>query len=305
MIVSQSIDISAALEAWAQRFNKGLEGIEKAYDDVLRGEGACSPELVEAVRYSALAPGKRLRPYLVGACCELCGGSDEQSLPVAAAMECVHAFSLVHDDLPAMDDDDLRRGRPTCHKVYGEAMAILAGDALLALAFEILATRSPASCDRAALVRELARATGWCGMIGGQAQDVLGERAEPDLDRVRSIHDHKTGALIAASCRMGAIASGAAAGQVDALGVYGRHLGRAFQIVDDLLDVTSTPEELGKATTKDLKAGKQTYPRVVGIQASREAAGEQVALAERALEEFGEAADNLRRLAQFVLCRRT
>ncbi len=298
MIASQETDVTAAMEAWAQRFTP-------YFDDVLRGAGACCPQLVEAVRYSALAPGKRLRPYLVGACCELCRGTEEQSFPVASAMECVHAFSLVHDDLPAMDDDDLRRGRPTCHKVYGEAMAILAGDALLALAFEILATRSPPACDRGALVCELARATGWCGMIGGQAQDILGEQAEPDLDRVRSIHDHKTGALIAASCRMGAIAAGAADGQVDALGVYGKHLGRAFQIVDDLLDVTSTPAELGKATTKDLEAGKQTYPRVVGIQASREAASEQVAMAERVIEPFGEAADSLRRLAQFVLCRRT
>jgi geranylgeranyl diphosphate synthase type II len=289
---------AAALDAWLRRFDPYFESI-------LDDHGVCSRELVEAVRYSALAPGKRVRPFLVQASCEVCGGLLEQSLPVAAAMECVHAFSLVHDDLPAMDDDDLRRGRPTCHKAFGEAMAILAGDALLALAFEILVTRTDASADRAGLVRELARGTGWAGMIGGQAADILGEKAEPSLDRVRVIHDHKTAALIVASCRMGAVAAGAAPEHVEALGRYGRHLGRAFQIVDDVLDVTATAAELGKATTKDLQAGKQTYPRVVGVAASREAAGEQVELAEAALERFGERADNLRGLARFVLHRRT
>ncbi len=286
------------MEAWGRRF-------APFFDAVLQDNRACSPQLVEAVRYSALAPGKRLRPYLVGACCELCGGTVEQALPAAAAIECVHAFSLVHDDLPAMDDDDLRRGRPTCHKVYGEAMAILAGDALLALAFEIVAARSDAGCDRAALVEELARATGWAGMIGGQAEDILGEGAKPDLERVRRIHDHKTAALIAASCRLGAIAAGATADRVERLGRYGRHLGRAFQIVDDVLDVTATPEELGKATTKDLDAGKQTYPGIVGVAESRRAAEEEVSHAEEALKSFGPTADNLRQLARFVLERRT
>jgi len=246
-----------------------------------------------------------LRPYLVAASCELCGGTWQQSLPVAAAVECVHAFSLVHDDLPAMDDDDLRRGRPTCHKVYGEAMAVLAGDGLLALAFEILVTRTEADADRAALVRVLAEATGWAGMIGGQAADILGEKAEPSLDRVRWIHDRKTAALMGASCRMGAIAAGASAEQTEALGRYGRHLGRVFQIVDDLLDVTATAAELGKATTKDADAGKQTYPRIVGISASRQAAEEETRQAEKMLESFGEAADNLRAMARFVLERRT
>lgn len=298
MIAMRDGDISVAMEAWRCRFGPYFEA-------VLAGEGACCPELVEAVRYAALAPGKRIRPFLVGAGCELCGGTIEQGLPVAAAMECVHAFSLVHDDLPAMDDDDLRRGRPTCHKVFGEALAILAGDALLTLAFEILVTRTEASADRAALVYELARAAGWAGMIGGQAADILGESLAPSLDRVRLIHDRKTAALIAASCRMGAIAAGAAPALVDALGTYGRHLGRAFQIVDDVLDVTATAEELGKATTKDAEAGKQSYCRVVGVSASRQAAQEEIRLAEAALEPFGERADNLRELARFVLHRRT
>lgn len=297
MIAVRDGNISAALDAWLRRFKPYFEG-------VLEGEDGCSPELVEAVRYSALAPGKRIRPFLVGASCEVCGGSIEQSLPVAAAMECVHAFSLIHDDLPAMDDDDLRRGRPTSHKVFGEAMAILAGDALLALAFEILAIKTDVSVDRVALVRELARATGWAGMIGGQAADILGEKAPPALDRVRAIHDHKTAALTAASCRMGAITAGASADRIEALGRYGRHLGRAFQIIDDVLDVTATAAELGKATTKDCDAGKQTYPRVVGVEASQQAARAEVEHAEAALECFGEGADNLRGLAQFVLNRR-
>ncbi|MBN1490782.1 MAG: polyprenyl synthetase family protein [Phycisphaerae bacterium] len=290
--------IRATLEDWTAAFTP--------FFDALLAENPAAPvELKQAVRYSALGPGKRVRPFLVGACCELCGGNREDSFPVAAALECVHAFSLVHDDLPAMDDDDLRRGRPTNHKVFGEAMAVLAGDALLALAFEILVTKTDPAVDRAALVRELAQATGWAGMIGGQALDMLGEQAEPDLDRVREIHDRKTAALIVASCRMGAIAAGAGPARIDAVGRYGRHLGHAFQIVDDLLDVTSTAVEMGKATEKDAKAGKQTYPRVVGIPASRDTATREVERAKEALASFGDAADNLCTLAQFVLERRT
>ena len=253
------------------------------------------------MRYSALAPGKRFRPYLVAASCRLCGGTDGLALPVAAAMECVHAFSLVHDDLPAMDDDDLRRGRPTCHKVFGEAMAILAGDALLALAFEILVTRTAPSTDRAGLVRILAEATGRNGMIGGQAADILGERLPPSLQRVRQIHAGKTAALISASCRMGAVAAGADAAAIEALGRYGRHVGMAFQIADDLLDLTSTPQQLGKATAKDAEAHKQTYPAVVGMESARLAAVEETAKAIEALKPFGAAADNLRSLARFVI----
>jgi len=289
--------VQTTLDSWATRFTAYFDGL-------LDRTEASVPELAEAVRYSALAPGKRVRPFLVASCCTLCGGREEDGLPAAAAIECVHAFSLIHDDLPAMDDDDLRRGRPTNHKVYGEAMAILAGDALVTLAFEILATRPAPLIDRVALVAELARAAGWQGMIGGQAADILGEKAEPSLDRVRRIHDAKTAALIAAACRMGAISARARPEQIDALGCYGRHLGRAFQIVDDMLDVTSTPQELGKATTKDADAGKQSYPRVVGLEASREAAEREVRLAVESLESFGPAADNLRGLAQFVLHRR-
>lgn len=289
--------IVVVLKVWAESFAPFL-------DEMLAGPLDIPVELRDAVRYAALAPGKRFRPFLVAECCRVCEADERRSWPAAAAIECVHAFSLVHDDLPAMDDDDLRRGRPTCHKVYGEGMAVLAGDALLALAFEILVTRTDPSVDRTALVRELAQAAGWAGMIGGQADDILGERAEPSLERVRRIHDRKTAALIAASCRMGGLCAGAPASRLDALGRYGRHLGLAFQIADDILDETSTPEELGKATTKDADAGKQTYPRVVGMEASRTAAREQIEQAEKALEIFGEKADNLRCLARYVIDRR-
>ena len=180
--------IRTTLEEWTATFTPFFESL-------LAENAAVPPKLKEAVRYSALGPGKRVRPFLVGTCCELCGGRREDSFPVAAALECVHAFSLVHDDLPAMDDDDLRRGRPTNHKVFGEAMAVLAGDALLALAFEILVTKTDPAIDRAALVRELAEGTGWAGMIGGQALDMLGEQAEPDLDRLRWRRDHRRRSL--------------------------------------------------------------------------------------------------------------
>jgi geranylgeranyl pyrophosphate synthase len=293
-----SADIRHELTAWAERF-------EAYFDSVLSGDEATAPQLVEAMRYAALGGGKRLRPYLVVESCRACGGDEALARPVAAAVECVHVFSLVHDDLPAMDDDDLRRGRPTTHKVFGEALAILAGDALLALAFEVLVGRADPGLDRARLVRELAHATGWAGMSAGQVDDMLGEGAPPQVERVRAIHDRKTAALISAACRMGAIAAGADNNKMDALGRFGCHLGRAFQIIDDVLDETATAEELGKATTKDHEAGKQTYPAIVGIEASRHAATDEAEAAIKTLETFGSTADNLRKLVWFVLTRRS
>ncbi len=255
------------------------------------------------MRYSALAPGKRVRPYLVTRSCELVGGTFEDALGAAAAVECVHAFSLVHDDLPAMDDDDLRRGRPTNHKVYGEALAILAGDALLAVAFELLAREyAPARAGRLAL--ELSRGTGWEGMIGGQVADIEGETQAPSLERVRYIHERKTAALIATACRMGAIAGGGDESAVEQLGCYGRHTGLAFQIADDLLDLTSTAEDLGKAVGKDARAGKQTYPACAGAPESRQAGLTAVAAAEAALAGFGPPANDLVELARFCMDRK-
>lgn len=260
-------------------------------------------ELLEAVRYSVLAPGKRIRPYLVVRCCELVGGSRDDAWPVAAAVECVHAFSLVHDDLPAMDDDDLRRGRPTTHKQFGEAMAILAGDTLVVLAFEILARHVSDRRLAGEMVLELAQRTGWAGMIGGQAADIVGQSQDPSLDRTRYIHERKTADLFEAACRLGTMAGHGTAHDVTALGRFGRCLGLAFQIADDLLDVTSTAEKSGKTVGKDVTAGKQTYPRCVGVEQSRAAAK---AAADAAIAEiggYGTTADDLREIASYAASR--
>ena len=270
-----------------------------------RSEGP--PRLLEAVEYSLMAGGKRLRPALVLETYAACAATNEpnaSALAAAAAVELIHTFSLVHDDLPAMDDDDLRRGRPTNHKVFGEAMAILAGDAMVAMAFETLAADAD-PVVAPALVAELARATGPVGMIGGQVLDMEGEGQHLDLGRLQALHVAKTGALITASCRMGAIAARAGAAALDAATEYGRALGLAFQIVDDILDVTSTPEQLGKATAKDAKRGKNTYPSLLGLPASQNEANRQLAAAIGAVAPLGPAAEGLRSLAAFVLERRS
>ncbi|MCC6239162.1 MAG: polyprenyl synthetase family protein [Phycisphaerales bacterium] len=254
--------------------------------------------------YSLRAGGKRLRPALVLECFNACGGSAVGSYPsalaAAGAMELIHTFSLVHDDLPAMDDDDLRRGRPTNHKVFGEAMAILAGDAMTTLAFELIAVDAEARLV-GPMVAELARQTGPVGMIGGQVLDMDSENqalALPDLQR---IHRMKTGALLMASCRLGALAGGADQNKVQAMGDFGRYLGLAFQIVDDLLDVISTAEQMGKATGKDADRGKNTYPILLGLEPARLQAQQQLATALKILDSFGSPADGLRSLAKFVV----
>jgi geranylgeranyl pyrophosphate synthase len=214
----------------------------------------------------------------------------------------VHCYSLVHDDLPAMDDDYLRRGRPTNHKVFGEAMAILAGDGMVVVAFELIAACADAKlAGRLAL--ELAHATGPSGMIGGQVLDIDSENQSLDLEQLKKLHRLKTGALIIASCRLGAICAGVDENRLAAVTRYAEHLGLAFQIVDDLLDVTSTPEELGKATQKDQGKGKNTYPTLLGMEASRTQARKEVADALQAIDSLGPAADGLRALANFVVDR--
>jgi len=261
--------------------------------------------LVEAIDYSLSAGGKRLRPVLVMECFRACAGESSNSreasaLAAAAAMELIHTFSLVHDDLPAMDDDDLRRGRPTNHKVFGEAMAILAGDAMVTVAFEVIA--SDAQSDVAAsLVLELAHSAGPCGMIGGQVLDMDGENRLLSLHELQRIHRMKTGALLTSSCRLGALAAGANAEQLSAVTEFGKHLGLAFQIVDDVLDVTSTPEQMGKATNKDAGKGKNTYPALLGLDASRKEAAKQLQAALEAIGSFQHAADRLTLLARFVV----
>lgn len=272
--------------------------------EVMTRQTGAPPRLVESMTYSLTAGGKRLRPALVLECAHASGGkpADRSALSAAGAIELIHTFSLVHDDLPAMDDDDLRRGRPTNHKVFGEAMAILAGDAMVSLAFEIIATDADPKLSPA-IIRELARATGPVGMIGGQVLDIDGEKQNLSLDQLKQVHRMKTGALLTCSCRMGAISAGAKEQTLASITTYGQHLGLAFQIVDDLLDVTSTPEQMGKATNKDAGIGKNTYPGVLGVEGTRQAAREQVELALSSLSSFDGLADGLRETARFVASR--
>lgn len=290
--------------------------LEQELGKLLADEPSAPPKLVEAIRYSLLNGGKRLRPALVLEAYAACigtrgkgqGASDgpltpsPSALAAASAIELIHTFSLVHDDLPAMDDDDLRRGKPTSHKVYGEAMAILAGDAMVTMAFELIARQAdPKVSPR--LIAELAHAAGPAGMIGGQVLDMAGENQSLDLASLQQIHRLKTGALLTTSARLGAIAAVGTEEQIDALGRFGQHLGLAFQIIDDILDVTSTPEQLGKATNKDSKKGKNTYPALLGLEPSRKEAANQLAAAIDSLSSFGPAADRLRTLAKFVVQR--
>ena len=258
---------AAANGAFVAFCRRWLPAVEAALMDLLPSRDAAPTRLHEAMHYALFPGGKRLRPMLALLGCQAAGGDPRRALPAAAALECLHTYSLVHDDLPCMDDDDLRRGRPTCHKVYGEALALLAGDALLTLAFEGAATAGGAA------VAELARAAGSRGMVGGQVEDlaVEGDVAQHSLDRVQWIHDHKTGALITASLVVGAHAAvdGAAPANVVApLRAFGERLGRAFQIADDCLDLTGSAQELGKNPLADVALGKLTWPAMVGLEQS-------------------------------------
>jgi len=266
------------------------------------GEG-CPTHLAEAIRYALLAPGKRLRPQLVLMAAEACGGKIDDALPAAAAVEMVHAYSLVHDDLPAMDDDDLRRGRPTCHKAYGEAVAILVGDALLARAFELLAAEVKPPSTAAACCAVLAQAAGATALVGGQAADLAADEAPQDIGELEAIHRRKTGALFIASLELGGIVGGATPAQLAALKQYGRHVGLAFQITDDLLDVSGNEDAVGKRVAKDARQGKVTFPQLLGVDASRQRAAQLIDLACGEIESLGPAADPLRALARFIIHR--
>ena len=258
-----------------------------------------------AMRYSLFAGGKRIRPLLAIAAAQAVSDAPAGIESCACALEMIHTYSLIHDDLPALDNDDFRRGRPTCHKVYGEAMAILAGDALLTLSFEVLAKMEHADAsNRIELVRELATASGTAGgMIGGQVNDIEGEGKHPTAHLLESIHRAKTGALLRASVRMGAIYAGAAADQLAALTRFGEHIGLAFQIVDDILDVEQSSEALGKTAGKDAAQEKITFPAVYGIERSREMAEEERLAAHLALRPFDDRAQRLRELADLVVRR--
>ncbi|HZY85748.1 MAG TPA: farnesyl diphosphate synthase [Gemmataceae bacterium] len=283
--------------------------VEAHLREALRPEPGLPPPLLEAMRYSLLAPGKRLRPLLVVLAAEACGGS--ASWPAACAVEMIHTYSLIHDDLPAMDDDDLRRGQPTCHKKFGEALAILAGDALQALAFQVLAEGYPAT-TAAACCRELARAAGAAGMVGGQVDDLAWERPagskeERTVEGLEALHARKTGALIRASLRLGVLAAYAPAAPdlhlLERFDAYGRCLGLAFQITDDLLDVEGQAEQAGKRLHKDAARGKLTYPGLLGAAESRRRAERLGREADEHLAPLGAAAARLRALAPVVLGR--
>lgn len=254
------------------------------------------------MNYSLYAGGKRLRPLLVFCACDAVGGNADHAAPVAAALEMIHTYSLIHDDLPAMDDDDLRRGRPTCHKAFDEATAILAGDAMNTYAFQAVLEGVPDPARAVAVARELARGAGIDGMVGGQMADLESEGAQADPDRLRYIHEHKTGALITAAVVCGGIIGGADAKTLDHLRGFGRQVGLAFQVIDDILDETATAEQLGKSPGKDRDAGKMTYPRVMGLEKARQYAQTLVDGAVAELRTI-KAADGLRTIADYFLSR--
>lgn len=293
-----SADLAALLGESAAR----TEAFLKSFIGSLRE----SPEkLTESMEYSLYGPGKRIRPALAVLCCQAVGGTLEAAMPAAAAVEMIHCFSLIHDDLPAMDNDDLRRGRPTNHKVYGDAMAILAGDALNTLPFELLARRVAEPALAIRLVQELATATGPEGMIGGQVLDTCYPQeakagAHGTLENLQRIHRMKTGALIKGACRMGALCGRATPQQLDLIDAYGKAIGLAFQIVDDILDVTSTAEQMGKKTGKDAAIGKLTYPSLLGMEASRQHLAAQVARTDELAGQLGPRAALLAELSHMM-----
>ena len=282
-----------------------MAAVDAALDRFLPPETEAPESLHKAMRYSVFAGGKRLRPVLVIAGAEAVGGTADRVMPTACAMELIHTYSLVHDDLPAMDNDDFRRGVPTNHKVFGEATAILAGDALLTLAFRLVADNArqanPGALD---VIVDIADAAGHRGMVAGQVADLEAEGRQVGGDTVDYIHAHKTGALIRPSLRVGAMLCGASAEQVQALGVAGADLGLAFQIVDDILDVVGSTEELGKTAGKDQIQQKATYPAIHGIDASRSRAAFLIRDAEDALRVLGPRAEAIRALGRYILERK-
>jgi len=283
------------------------DAVTKTLDGLLIESDGHENRVIEAMRYSSLGGGKRVRPFLVTASADLFGVDRRAALRAAAAVEMIHCYSLIHDDLPAMDDDDLRRGRATCHIAFDEATAILAGDALLTYAFEVLAdpeTHQDARV-RADLVLALSQASGHAGMVGGQMIDLYAEDHELDVPEITRLQRMKTGALIAVSCDLGAILGKASEHARHTLHNYAHDIGLAFQIADDLLDVEGDEEEVGKKTGKDQAAGKATFVSLLGVERAREQAEILSRQAQEHLEIFGEKADSLRSLAHFIVNRRS
>jgi len=282
--------------------------VDAALEDFLPQPNGLTADLNKAMRYSLFAGGKRLRPILCIAGAEAVGGSGKDVLPVACALELIHTYSLIHDDLPVMDDDDLRRGQPTNHKVFGEPIALLAGDGLLTLAFDLMTTseRSDRIPPETLLrgIGLIARAAGWEGMVGGQAVDIEWEGKQADLEVVRFMHTHKTGAMITASVASGALLSGAGEARLRAITAYGEAIGLAFQISDDILDIEGDSETMGKQAGADEEKGKMTYPAVLGLGPSKTA---QLALVQSAVDElweFDARAEPLRRIAGYIIERK-
>ncbi|MCC9640801.1 polyprenyl synthetase family protein [Rhodopirellula sp. JC740] len=299
----------AAEESLKQYMASHRPAVEAALAEACADQPGMPTRLAEAIRYAVLAPGKRLRPVLTIMAAEACGGSVASAMPAAVSVELIHAYSLIHDDLPAMDDDDLRRGRPTTHIEFDEATAILAGDALQSMAFAHLHCHAVDDTQAAAWIGTLAIAAGPSGLVGGQADDLDAEKhtvddfGGPEAARthLEAIHHRKTGALFTACAAMGAISAGADQRAVSALTNYARAFGLAFQITDDLLDCTSTDEQLGKRTGKDDGRGKLTYPGLMGLDRARAHAEAMIRTAHESLELFGTAGQRLRNLADFVL----
>jgi geranylgeranyl diphosphate synthase type II len=288
------VDATLGLKTYAEAVNRRM-------DELLPPENAVPAALHQAMRYSALAPGKRLRPALVMESARAVGGDPLGALDAACAIEFVHAFSLIHDDLPALDDDELRRGRPTCHVQFGEATAILAGDGLFALAFHVIGAGAHVPEPKSEAMVRLSRAS--LRLVQGEALDLLSEGEIGSAENVEFIHRNKTGALISCACAIGGLLGGGSPAEVDALDRYGEMVGLAFQIADDILNETASAEALGKAAGSDQERGKQTYPAVFGIERSRAMAQELIASAEDCLLELSGPIDVLREFARYSVLR--
>lgn len=296
---AKSASVPFDLSAWVTSRSKTVDA---SLDHFLPKATAKPATIHKAMRYSLFAGGKRMRPALVLAAAEACGGEQESALPLACAVECIHTYSLIHDDLPGMDNDDFRRGKPTNHKVFGEGIAVLAGDALLTQAFEItaLAKGWPRYSHRD-LVLEVAKASGSLQLIAGQVADLEGEGKELSVPQLRYIHERKTSALLCCSVRLGGMSANCTPAQLQALTDFGYNVGLAFQVIDDILDVTQTSETLGKTAGKDVAAQKATYPRLVGLEKSKKIAAQLTQKAYDALKPFKGRAVALEALARYLL----
>jgi geranylgeranyl diphosphate synthase type II len=280
------------------------DAVNVALDKFLPSEKIKPATIHKAMRYSLFAGGKRMRPAVLLAAAAACGGSEKDAMPLACAVECIHTYSLVHDDLPAMDNDDFRRGKPTNHKVFGEGIAVLAGDALLTQAFEIAAqAKGWPRYSHKDLVLEIAKASGSLQLVGGQVADLEGENKKLSLPELKFIHERKTSALLCCSVRLGGMSANCTPAQFKALTDFGYHVGLAFQVIDDILDVTQTSEQLGKTAGKDVAVQKATYPSIAGLEKSRKIAAQLTGKAFAALDIFKGKAVALEALAEFLLKR--